>query len=814
MRRAHPSAPWSRALPVLCALSLLGVTAVASRPAVAVDGRAGWTVTADSEEVLGEDGRALNVLDGNPATIWHTRWSGPEDPLPHTLTIDTKQVRTVSGFTYVPRPASTGRNGAVGQYRIELSVDGTTWTAAASGTLADTSATTTITFAAASARYVRLVALSEAGNRGPWTSAAEIDLVATSPPPAPTPTPTPTPTGLPDRTQWVATADSQETVGEDGRAANALDGNAATLWHTRWSGTTDPLPHRLTIDTLARRTVSGLVYQPRPASTGRNGNLGQYRVELSLDGVTWSAPVASGTLPDDSATRTIAFPAAVARYVRLTALSEAGNRGPWTSAAEVDLVTGPLPPSGTGAWTAPIRLPLVPAAVAVLPNGNVLAWSSYAADTFGVGTGKTQTATYDVTTGAVSARTVTETGHDMFCPGTALLSDGTLLVNGGSDSAKTSLYDAATATWSAAAPLAIPRGYQSAVTLADGSVFTLGGSWNGGIGGKNGELWTRAGGSRVLPGAPVAPILTNDPQGEFRSDNHPWLFTWTGGRVFHAGPSRAMGWYGTTANGSYSAAGTRGDDGDAMNGNAVMYDTGKILTVGGAPGYQNSVATANANVIDLTGSAPVVRKLAPMHSARAFANSVVLPDGSVLVVGGQAYAKPYSDATAAMRPELWQPATGTFTELAPMAVPRNYHSAAVLLADGRVFAGGGGMCAGCGTDHLDAEIYTPPYLLDANGLPRARPAITSAPAKASHGTVMTVNTSRPVTAFSLVRMSANTHSVNTDQRRLPLRIVRSTGTSYQLMLPADTGVLVPGAWMLFALDGNGVPSVAATMLVS
>ena len=180
----------------------------------------------------------------------------------------------------------------------------------------------------------------------------------------------------------------------------------------------------------------------------------------------------------------------------------------------------------------------------------------------------------------------------------------------------------------------------------------------------------------------------------FRSDNHPWLFAWSRGKVFHAGPSSAMGWYGTSGDGSYTAAGLRSDSADAMNGSAAMYDAGKILTVGGAPRYSDSIATNRAYGIDITGGGtPAVTKLAPMKHPRAFASSVVLPDGTVLVVGGQAYAKTFTDATAALAPELWDPKTKAFTELASMSVPRTYHSFALLLADGRVLAGGGGLCA-------------------------------------------------------------------------------------------------------------------------
>lgn len=781
---------------------------------LALPPRSAWSVAADSQELTGENGAAANVLDGVSSTIWHTGWSAGNAPLPHALTIDTKALRTVTALTYLPRQDGAP-NGRIGQFTVELSSDGTTWTAGPTGAFADTAALKTIKVASVVARYVRLTALTEAGNRGPWTSAAEVDLASTAAPTAgPTPTATvtatttPTP-GLPPRSAWKATADSQELTGEDGAAANVLDGDPATLWHTGWSSGNAPLPHTLTVDTLAQRSINGLTYLPRQDGAP-NGRIGQYTVEVSADGTSWTA-AAAGTFADVPTLETVSFPAVVGRFARLTALSEGGNRGPWSSAAEIDLLSAP--PS-TGSWSPLISLPLVPVAAAALPTGKVLLWSS-SGTTYGMKDGMTQTALLDPVTGAVTQATVSNTGHDMFCPGTALLPDGRLLVNGGSDDDKTSLYDPASGTWSVGSPLAIPRGYQSAVTTSTGAVFTLGGSWNDAAGDKNGELWTATGGSVLLPGAPAAPILTNDPAGVFRQDNHPWLFAASGGRVFHAGPSRAMGWYGTTGTGSYTAEGVRGDDADAMNGATAMYEVGKVLTVGGAPAYKDSVATDHAYSLDINGAAPVVTKLSPMRHARAFATAVVLPDGEVLVVGGQAYAHPFSDATAQLAPEIWDPRTGAFTELAPMAVPRVYHSEAVLLPDGRVFTGGGGLCATtCDVDHPDGQVFTPPYLLNPDGSARTRPAIASAPSSAARGATIAVSTAGAVSSFSLVRMASVTHGVNNDQRRVPLTPVTTGANSYSLALPADSGVLVPGAYLLFALDAQGVPSVAKVVMVS
>ena len=65
-----------------------------------------------------------------------------------------------------------------------------------------------------------------------------------------------------------------------------------------------------------------------------------------------------------------------------------------------------------------------------------------------------------------------------------------------------------------------------------------------------------------------------------------------------------------------------------------------------------------------------------------------------------------------------------------------------------------------------------------------------------------------------------THSLDTDQRRIPLTphlssSMPSNATYYQysLPLPGDPGITLPGIWMLFAVSGAGVPSVSATVRV-
>jgi galactose oxidase len=461
-----------------------------------------------------------------------------------------------------------------------------------------------------------------------------------------------------------------------------------------------------------------------------------------------------------------------------------------------------------------IPFPIVPVAAANLSNGKVLTWSSYSPTTFGGDHGSTYTALFDPSRMSVASKVVSNTGHDMFCPGTSLLADGRLLVNGGSSSAKTSLYNPSTNTWATSNPMSIPRGYQGNATLSTGAVLTLGGSWGGAIGGKNAEIWADGSGWSLKPGIPIDPFITADPGGVWRGDNHLWLFAQANGTLFQAGPGVDMHWIDTNGSGTVTSAGRRGDDASSMNGNAVMYDIGKILKVGGAPAYEDTDATAAAYLIDIAGGSANVRKIAPMNYARAMHNSVVLPNGQVVISGGQTYVKIFSDDRSVLMVELWDPQTEKFTTLRPLAVPRNYHSFSLLLPDGSVLIGGGGLCDfNCTTNHLDAQILTPPYLLNADGTAASRPTIVTAPARAGYASTIQATTGGTVKSFVLMRLSAVTHSLNNDQRRVPLQFTATDATHYTLRMPANAGIATPGYYMLFALDAKGTPSLSKTLQV-
>ena len=127
--------------------------------------------------------------------------------------------------------------------------------------------------------------------------------------------------------------------------------------------------------------------------------------------------------------------------------------------------------------------------------------------------------------------------------------------------------------------------------------------------------------------------------------------------------------------------------------------------------------------------------------------------------------------------------------------------------------GGGGLCGGCGVNHFDAEIFVPPYLLNADGSRRTRPVINTVAATVKLGATLSITTSSAVTSFALIRSGSATHTVDTDQRRIPLTPAGS-GNAYTVKIPSDPGVAVPGFWMLFALNSAGTPSVAKIVKVT
>lgn len=135
------------------------------------------SATAGSEETVNAASGASKAIDGNPSTMWHSKWAAGNNRDDLWITLDLGEVKGVSGLRYLPRQSQT--NGIITEYDILVSTDGTEFTSVAKGTWAGDSKLKIVEFDyAVEAKYVKLVAVdsisTEAANT--YASAAEIQL--------------------------------------------------------------------------------------------------------------------------------------------------------------------------------------------------------------------------------------------------------------------------------------------------------------------------------------------------------------------------------------------------------------------------------------------------------------------------------------------------------------------------------------------------------------------------------------------------------------------------------------------------------------
>jgi hypothetical protein len=144
----------------------------------------------------------------------------------------------------------------------------------------------------------------------------------------------------------------------DGYAAElAIDGDPSTFWHTTWREglPQKPMPHELQIDMQAVKTLSAITLIPRQ-DEWEGSNIKSYQIHLSLDGIHWGEPVASGEIDQGKQLTKIPFPAQSARYLRLVILSSHGG-GQSASIAELSVIE-----------PAPVSPPSAPRSLRVVPR--------------------------------------------------------------------------------------------------------------------------------------------------------------------------------------------------------------------------------------------------------------------------------------------------------------------------------------------------------------------------------------------------------------------------------------------------------------
>jgi hypothetical protein len=427
------------------------------------------------------------------------------------------------------------------------------------------------------------------------------------------------------------------------------------------------------------------------------------------------------------------------------------------------------------------------------------------------------------------------------------LPDGTLFIAGGNRDnltlgiRKTYTFNYTTQSWQRTNDMREERWYPSVAPLANGEMLILGGLKESALP----EVRETNGNIRALSN--ISTTIGPEPR-LWRNRWYPFIQLAPNGNVAYLGPDDFIGQINTVGAGQWISA-TGGPipqgkrDGVLREyGSYVLHDAvnGQALVNGGESSRKTG---AVVDLNKMNGTVNMSTSAAPMTYGRRQHQLIVLADGKVLAIGGiQNYTSVFSptqleqdralvdlrDTHKVLTAELWTPGSGgvgpgSWQIMAAQTTPRQYHSAALLMPDGRVLSTGGAKCGPCetpitGTTYInfDYEFYSPPYLFAAGGGAAARPVINFAPAEFGYGQQISIvmDSGAPVARTTLIRLGSNTHSVDFEQRFLELQRTQNSGSNQvTISTPANANLAPPGYYMLFALNSNGTPSIAKIVRV-
>lgn len=458
--------------------------------------------------------------------------------------------------------------------------------------------------------------------------------------------------------------------------------------------------------------------------------------------------------------------------MRVRAPGSAGWRFPLLALA-LSLAPRSASAQAGGIWEPPFAWPGVAVHLLHHPNGEILWWSydGPSAHLWNPGT-NTFTAVPNYAT-------------NIFCSGHAALKNGLYLVAGGFFVNSTQLFDNQSSDpgqWLTLQNMNYTRFYPTCTTLPDGRILAVAGD-----DGYSGPV--------PIPEIfdPVAGQWTTLPNANLTLPTYPFMFLLPRRGVFFAGTGTAT-YVLDVATQTWTFVANSANDG----GCAVMYEPGRIMKCG-----SYGTATRTTEIIDFNAfTLPAWTVVQPMAFARHDHNLTLLPDGKVLATGGEdEFHQPVRAA------ELFDPSTNTWTTLASMQVPRQYHSTAQLLNDARVLSAGG-------DGHPDAEIFNPPYLFAG-----PRPSIGAAPSEIHYNQKFEVQTpdAARIKRVTLLRLGAVTHSFDHNQRFVSLKFELDPLAITPTLIvagPLHARIAPPGAYMLFLVTDLGVPSRGAYVFVN
>lgn len=460
--------------------------------------------------------------------------------------------------------------------------------------------------------------------------------------------------------------------------------------------------------------------------------------------------------------------------------------------------------AGPGQWqTLPYTMPINPVHAALLYNGKVLIVSGSGNV---AGNSNYQAALWDPQAGTITTQPVT---WDMFCNGMVVLPDGRPFVMGGTlqydpfhGELRTATYDPSTNTFTNQQTMAHGRWYPTGTVLGDGRAMIFSGLNETGGTNTSVEFYSASSGWSAAFAAPWTPPL------------YPRMHVLPNGNVFYSGATTGSSifnpsthtWTTNVAFTNYSGTRTYGSSVLLPLTPANNYKPVVIIMGGGNP------STNTTELIDLSAATPKWVNGPNMSQPRIEMNATILPSGQILALGGSLNDEDTN--TASLNADLYTPGSNSFSPAGTMVYARLYHSVSLLMPDGTVWVAGGNPARGTYEPHM--EVYTPQYLLNADGTPATRPTITSTSSNViGYGGAFHVQTpdAASIANVVLMRNGAVTHAFDMDQRYVGLTFSVGAGV-LNVTGPPNGNIAPPGYYMLFILNGAGVPSVATMVQVS
>ncbi|MFG2983586.1 galactose oxidase-like domain-containing protein [Streptomyces sp. NPDC048258] len=410
-----------------------------------------------------------------------------------------------------------------------------------------------------------------------------------------------------------------------------------------------------------------------------------------------------------------------------------------------------------------------------------------------------------------------------FCAGHAFLPNGMVGVfggnvggKGGSGAKLSFVFDPWTETWFRNRDMSVGRWYPSVVTGADGRQIIMSGQSERGTGTPTPVVERFPALRHPVPWRPYDIPLDLAPQrlrsdAPFRND-YPHLFSLRDGMIYGLGRDADQQWLFDPVKEVRTDLPRRPADfrgyGSAVPLPAGFRGPDSVLVLGGDP--------RDPHTYRLSGGRWSTEE--PRAFGRTQDDTLILPDGTLLTVNGALDTRDYGNGPFNPKADLkfrqieLRDARGRWRLGPAQRLPRGYHSNALVMPDGRMMVTGDELQQIANdpdiTDGMDGsiELYEPAYLHRG-----PRPALDRVPAgELAHDQAFEVVSSTPkdVARAVLLAPTTVTHSVNTSQRHLELRLTGVRGTTVGLRTPPTAADAPPGYYMLFLLDAKGVPSTA------